>query len=89
MNLVSIRKKINSIDVNIVKLVAKRQACMSTVGKYKKQNKLPIDQPDREAAIIAVLTNLSKKERVDPQLIEDIFSLIFMDSKKIQRKIKI
>lgn len=86
MNLDQIRKKLNIIDAQIVHLIAKRQSYMPSVGKYKKQNNLPLYQPKRELAIIAVQKKLGKKLGLDTSLIQKIFLSIFKNSREIQKK---
>ena len=76
MNLIQLRKKINKIDKEIISLIAKRQALMPAVGKYKKENGLAINQPKREKEIL---------DNLEGGLNKKIFKEIFKDSKKIQK----
>ncbi len=85
-NLDSIRRKINAADKKIITLLAKRQSYMHAVGKYKKENRLAINQPARESEILKELGKLSKKESVDAKLTGKIFKLIFKNAKDIQKK---
>ncbi|MEI7777512.1 MAG: chorismate mutase [bacterium] len=78
MNLIQLRKKINKIDKEIISLISKRQALMPVVGKYKKENGIAINQPQREKEIL---------DSLDGDLNKKIFKEIFKDSKKIQKSI--
>lgn len=86
MNLEELRAKINEIDVELVKLIARRLSYMPDVGKYKKENGLPLTQPEREKEILEAKRKLAQELGVDPDLIEKIFVLLFEEAKKIQEK---
>lgn len=81
-----LRKKIDTIDTQIVGLVAKRQSCVLRIGEYKKENGVPVFQPKRERAIIKSKKVLAKKFGLKPSLVEKIFKLIIANSREIQKK---
>ena len=82
-----LRKKIDTIDTRIVNLIAKRQAHVFRIGKYKKQHKLSVLQPKREKSIIESKMTLAKKLGLKPALIEKIFKLILANSREIQKRV--
>ena len=86
MTLEQIREELNKIDAELVRLVARRQSFMPLVGKYKKENKLPINQPLREKEILEHKKKMADELHVDNRLIEKIFKLLFVNGKSIQRK---
>jgi chorismate mutase len=86
MRLEKIRLRINSIDAQIISLLIKRQKLMLAVGTYKKENRLPIHQPRREAEILRKLGRMARAEGISPALVRKIFMAIFRDSKRIQKK---
>jgi len=86
MKLKSIRANIDKIDIKIIDMIIKRQSYMPSVGKYKKKEGIPIDQKEREIFILNKLKKLSSEKKINPKLIENIFKLIFKDSKNIQKK---
>jgi chorismate mutase len=86
MNLQQLRKRISAIDTKLIKLIAKRQAYMPGVGKYKRDNNLPINQPKREKEILTELKRLSLKEGINTTLIEKVFTLLIKDAKRIQKE---
>ena len=47
-----IRKEINSIDEQLIKLFIQRMDCAKAVGKYKKANGIPILNEEREREIL-------------------------------------
>ena len=47
------RNIINAVDIEMAKLFAQRMDAVKTVAEYKKQHGLPIEDPTREAEMIA------------------------------------
>lgn len=47
-----IRKEINDIDVQLIELFKKRMDCARDVAVYKKENNIPVLNPDREEEIL-------------------------------------
>lgn len=82
-----LREKINNFDTKIVDLISKRQALMPSVGLYKKQNKIPINQPQREKEILIKIGEMAKEHDLSPNMLENIFKTLFKDAKERQRKI--
>ena len=86
MNLENIREKLDEIDRELIELIAKRQAYMPEVGEYKKKNGLELNQPTREKEIIDIKREAAEKAGLSPELVEQIFKLLFIDAKRIQKK---
>lgn len=87
MNIQQLRNKIHKIDTKIAALIAARQSVMPLVGRYKKQNNIPINQPKREQEILSQMEVLADKEKLDPIMLKKIFKLLFKDAKERQRKV--
>jgi len=85
MKLTSLRKKLNVIDNQLLKLLSKRQQVIVSVVKLKKNQQLKIHQPERELEIINHKTKLARKLGLNPKYIKDLFQLILTESKNIQR----
>lgn len=47
-----IRKEINEIDLEMIALFKRRMAASKEVALYKKENNIPIYDPDREISLI-------------------------------------
>ena len=58
MDLEKLRKEIDEIDSQMCDLFARRMQVVSGIGKYKKENNLPVYHPSRARA---VLQNVSKR----------------------------
>lgn len=86
-NIQKLREKINKFDGQIIDLISKRQALMPSVGLYKKQNKIAINQPAREKEILLHIKNLAEERQLNPLMLERIFKNLFKDAKERQKKI--
>jgi chorismate mutase-like protein len=82
-----IRKKIDKIDQKLVKLVSERVRLIPAVAKYKVKNNLPMHNPKREKQIFENKVKLAKKEKVNPELVKDIFKRLIKESYRIEEKV--
>ncbi len=84
--LVKLREEIDIIDNEIVAAFAKRQETVLKIGKYKKDNNIPVTVSNREQEIIDRLkTKVDDRFRDD---IDDLYKTIFDLSKRLQNKEK-
>jgi len=86
MKLTDLRKNIDKVDAEIVRLVARRQSYMPKVAVEKKKLGLPIFQPARENTVLRSKLALAKRYDVSLKLVQKIFDLLLADSRRIQRK---
>ena len=91
MDLKDLRKKIDKIDNDILKLLNKRMEIVKKVGELKNSTNTPIYRPEREKEIIDRLTKLSEKENgiLKKEHIEAIFLEIFAISRTLERSERI
>jgi chorismate mutase/prephenate dehydratase len=91
LELKNLRKQIDNIDDEILKLLNKRMEIVKKVGELKNSSNAPIYRPEREKEIIERLTNLSKKENgiLKKEHIEAIFLEIFAISRTLERSERI
>lgn len=75
-----LRDKIDSVDKQLLDLLAQRLALVEEVGKVKSEHGLPIYAPDREAAMLASRREEATKQGVPPQLIEDVLRRVMRES---------
>ena len=76
------RRKIDSIDNRIIKLLKARLKYVEKIGNIKKQNGLEISDQKRENFIIRKIEKSVNPKDVEP--IKEIYSTIFEISKKIE-----
>jgi chorismate mutase len=70
------RDQLNSINEKLIDLLAERFTVTEKVGKYKAANNLPPQDKAREAAIISRVRELAQEKGVDPDLAEQIMTLL-------------
>ena len=80
-----LRKKIDKIDDEIVKLYTARLSLTEQIGKLKLQNAENIEVPFREKEIIERLTKKLGEE--EKENVERLYYFIFTESKNLQTKI--
>jgi chorismate mutase len=86
MSLDNLRKIIDEIDVKLVKLLSRRIQIANQIGDEKKKFRVPVDDQNREAEVIANISELAKREDIDETEIRNIYKLIIGISKKVQDK---
>lgn len=87
MDLIKIRKKIDKLDLELIKILSKRRDLIEDVIRYKKKNKIPIMQKKRLDSIFKKRKKLAMKFGLDPKFIKHIFWDIINESIKIQKKL--
>jgi isochorismate pyruvate lyase len=75
MELVEIRKQIDSIDSDIIDLLSKRAGLVSAAGKLKKDEK-GVRDPKRVEQVIEKVKAKALSAGLDPEIAEDIYRTI-------------
>lgn len=75
------REEIDSIDLEILRLLEKRFELAGEIGKVKKKSGMPIESKKREQEMMEKLT---KESKLPKAFIEELFKPIFNESKRIQ-----
>lgn len=60
MTLELLRRRVDEIDADLVRLLNERAACALAIGRLKKDGGLPLYQPEREAAVLRHVCELAK-----------------------------
>jgi chorismate mutase-like protein len=84
-NLDELREKIDSLDKELLSVLAERMALIPQVAQYKKANNVPRFQPDRERIVIENRRAIAEKLSVSPDLAEKIMKLIIEDAHRIEK----
>ncbi len=79
-SILKLREKIDDFDLELVKILKKRQDLVSLIIEIKKKEGIPIEDLDREERIVSKLFKQSEG-RLSRELIEGIYKAIFNDSK--------
>ncbi|MFZ7255413.1 bifunctional chorismate mutase/prephenate dehydrogenase [Avibacterium avium] len=75
-----LRTEIDTLDQELLQLVAKRLALVKKVGEIKHQHGLPIYVPNREAEMLQARRQEAEKLGVPPDLIEDVLRRLMRES---------
>ncbi len=84
MNLAEVRRRINYVDEDIIDLISNRLNLVPSILQFKKENSLPVYQPDREKQLTAKYLRLANENDVNPELIQKIFNLIISEMRLLQ-----
>jgi len=84
MGLEELRNEIDEIDKDIIELLGKRFEATKKIGQVKIQYGFPLYQPEREQVVLRDRKIEANKLNIDEQFIDEFFSVIFRQSRKIQ-----
>lgn len=79
-----LRRHLDTIDQQIVSLLAKRQEEVERVVSVKKSHNLPVYHPAREENLISHLRNQGAEAGLDPDYIEELYRRILRQSRAEQ-----
>ena len=86
MDLQEIRQKISVIDQQIIDLISERIALVPNIVQCKKEHQLTVFHPEREKQLCSSYWRLAVEKRINPELIQEIFFLIFSEMRKLQEE---
>lgn len=86
-DLSEIRKQIDTLNIQLIEVIAKRSALIPEVAKFKKENNVPRTDPEREKKILENCKTLANELGVNPILVENIMKLIIEDAHRIEKEI--
>lgn len=81
-----LRKSIDELDEEILKLLSKRKGLAREVGKLKEKLDLPVFDKKREQEILDSISKKAKQLGLDIDYVSNIFSSIFQSSRNEQQK---
>ena len=81
--ILQLRKEIDNLDEEIIRLLKKRMRISKEVGKLKELLDIPVEDKMREKEIIDRLNTYAGKSLSEEQLIR-IFTAVFRSSKQVQ-----
>ena len=82
--LAPLRQQIDSIDSQLVALLAQRAKVTAQVGKIKQQFALPVYVPEREQALLSARREQAQELGVSADLAEDVLRRIMRESYQTQ-----
>ncbi len=88
MPLTKIRKEIDKLDQELLKLLKKRSKLVERVGLIKKKHKMPILNKVRELEIDKKMDKFAKKHGLRKTFLQKIWKNLIDEAKVIEKKIK-
>lgn len=85
MELENWRKEIDAIDASMAELFGKRMAIAEKIGVYKKENRLPIHDPEREKEVLK--KNLARLNHPERGSVRRFHALPVRPDEKARRKV--
>ena len=80
------RKKIDEIDRSLVRLLNERARCAVEIAKIKRQNGLPLQEPNREQEVLQQAFDANEGPLPD-QAIQRVFERIVEEGKALQKRL--
>lgn len=81
-----LRKRIDRVDMEILRRIAKRQHLVKEVAAVKKKHDLAIKDNVRERQMMITRQNLGKSLGVSATCIKKLFRIIITEAKTIQKE---
>lgn len=86
MSLEKLRKRIDAVDQQLLKLLAERLEIGKDIAEYKREHDLPIQDRKRELEVIKDRIKKCKELGIDDErFITELFELIMKKSREIQK----
>jgi chorismate mutase len=82
-----LRQKIDNIDRELLEVLAARMSVVEKLGEYKRENNVAVLQLDRWKELHNNRADLGKKLNLYPDLVEEMFKLIHMESIRKQTEV--
>lgn len=80
-----LRNRIDLIDREIVRLLARRQQLAVEIGKVKAERDMPVQIPSREQELLDIIREEAIHQGVDPDHAAELFEIVLEESRRMQR----
>ena len=84
MNLEELRKKIDAIDSEVVKLIADRIRTAREIGEVKHRQGRHVNDQSREARVLEHIRDIAREENVGEEVIATIYQKIITECRRTQ-----
>lgn len=83
-----VRRHIDQIDRQIVRLLARRQELSLEIGRVKQARGLPVHIPDREGELLEVVRDEAAHLGIDVDHVEALFEAVLAESRRLQHEMR-
>src|SRR5688572_19817613 len=84
MEIADWRKRIDEIDAQLAELLCQRSRCVIEIGKIKREQNLPVYDPEREKEIFALVTK-NNRGPLENDALRRLFERILDESRRVER----
>ena len=81
------RRQLDDLDKQIIVLIAERLELCKNIGKYKKQNKIPMMQPERVKIVQESRVLLARQLGISSSLVLSIYNELVAEACKLETEI--
>ena len=81
----ALRRRIDELDEQLVRLLSDRAACALEIGKLKQVAGMPVYQPDREQAVLTHVRHLNAGP-LDDVAMARLFERIIDEARRLERE---
>lgn len=81
-----LRGRIEDLDARLVAQLAERARLVEELARWKRGFGLPVECPDREAALHELHARFAREHGLDPAFVERVFGVVLERSKERQRE---
>ncbi|MFB6360999.1 MAG: chorismate mutase [Halobacteriales archaeon] len=85
MSLEELRREIETIDHELVELIARRTYVAETIAEVKAERELPTEDEAQEQRVLERAARNAERFRVDADIVRDVFRLLIELNKVEQR----
>lgn len=82
------RNRIDLIDRDIVKMLARRQDLAMEIGKVKAQRDMPVHVPERESELLAIIREEAAFQGISEELVDRLFQDVLAESRRAQYELR-
>jgi chorismate mutase len=86
MMIEDVRKDVDRVDLEIVRLIAKRQDLAGKIARIKISRGLPVHDEPRSREVLASVFNRAVEYKIDPVSVQKIFEILVAMSEERQRE---
>lgn len=80
-----LRKKIDRVDATIIRMLAERRKLARAAGRIKQRLKMVVKDPKRERDMLKHYRAESRRHRLDPVFVHQLFRHIIRYSRRVQK----
>ena len=80
----TLRQEIDAIDEELLELVARRARAAKQIGAVKRAQALPIEDREREQALVQRMRTAAEMQHLDPDSVEAVWKILLQHAKDIQ-----